>query len=71
MNPFDNTLPKNKLFRLTGGPAVSDEIAEELVNFLTTGQKWCDEFIQECKIRPEPLRSPLLGRNSGILEVDL
>lgn len=71
LNPFDNSLPKDKLFRLTGGAAVSDDIAGELVNFLTTGQKWCDEFIQECKLRPERFEEPIARKKVRNVEGNL
>ena len=52
MNPFDPSLDKTKLFRLTGGPALPDDIAHGLVNFMKTGREWCQEFEKECRENP-------------------
>lgn len=62
LNPFDPTLDKTKLYRLTGGPAVSEEIASEIIDFYKTGKAWCEEFINECKNDPARFEKPIKSR---------
>ena len=62
LNPFDPTLDKTKLYRLTGGPAVSEEIASEIIDFYKTGKAWYEEFINECKNDPARFEKPITSR---------
>ncbi len=62
LNPFDPTLDKTKLFRITGGHAVSEEIAAEVIDFYKTGKAWCEEFINECKNDPARFEKPIKSK---------
>ena len=33
------------------GVALTDDIAEELINLVETGGQWMYEFIEECKVK--------------------
>ena len=52
-NPFGEDLRDDNLYCMTTGVALKDDIAEELINLVETGEQWMNEFIEECKVRPE------------------
>ena len=62
LNPFDSELNNNKLYSLMNGVALDPEIAAGLINFYSTGQRWMEEFIEECKARPERFEERLQSR---------
>ena len=47
MNPFTLN-PESGLNNIITGKMVSDEIAKEQGNLMKTGEKWHQEFVEEC-----------------------
>lgn len=62
MNPFTSDLKEAKLFCVATGRAVSEEVANDILNFEDTGARWCDEFLAVCKDNAECFEKPIRRR---------
>ena len=62
MNPFNQASPDSKLYCLTTGRPASTEVADDLLAASAIGQKWHDDYIQECQEDPARFEKPIKRR---------
>ena len=62
MNPFNQASPDSKLHCLTTGRPASTEVGDDLLAASAIGQKWHDDYIQECQEDPARFEKPIKRR---------
>lgn len=59
INPFSSSIDKNQLYNIATGQAATPEIADSLLNVISTGTVLRDQFINECNINSDRFHQPL------------
>lgn len=62
LNPFSRDKEDKKIFHITSGRAVSEDVANDLLNVVKKGTQWAKEFRQECQEDPSRFEKPISRR---------